>query len=484
MPLKFGLEALTYNDGTRISLDENAVIVLVGPNNAGKSATLREIRNQCANEGQMVVLGGVELRKEGTPDELITWAAPHRVPTTVVQNAGSIVKFGVGGWPDQNIRSWWPQHSQQMAGWFVHLATTDSRLGVANLTGMHNRFQQGPSNPLQFLFEDAEAERRLAAAFEGAFHQPLFVDRMSGSAVGLRVGAKPVPSDVDAAYSREYLQQVSALPLLDSQGDGMRSFAGALLHAMIADWFVVMIDEPEAFLHPPQANLLGRMLVETKPAGRQLFLATHSSDVVRGVLDAKGPPVTLVRLDRRGNTNHAKQLVPQDVTKLWSDPLLRFSNVLDGLFHQLVVVCEADADCRFFSAIREAAGDRRTDTLFVPSFGKHRLHVVCQSLRSVGVETRAVADIDVLREEEECKRLFESLGGSWDDVKREWKIVASAISTKAPPLALWRRRFAGRSRQLMAGTPSRRLASQRSRRASLRKRRKSSWTSSATRACS
>src|SRR6266540_2981366 len=256
---------------------------------------------------------------------------------------------------------------------------------------------------------------------------------MSGSAVGLRVGAKPVPSDVDAAYSREYLQQVSALPLLDSQGDGMRSFAGALLHAMIADWFVVMIDEPEAFLHPPQANLLERMLVETKPAGRQLFLATHSSDVVRGVLDAKGPPVTLVRLDRRGNTNHAKQLMPQDVTKLWSDPLLRFSNVLDGLFHQLVVVCEADADCRFFSAIREAAGDRRTDTLFVPSFGKHRLHVVCQSLRSVGVETRAVADIDVLREEEECKRLFESLGGSWDDVKREWKIVASAISTKAPP---------------------------------------------------
>src|SRR6266511_3486722 len=68
MPLKFRLEALTYNDGTRISLDENAVIVLVGPNNAGKSATLREIRNQCANEEQMVVLGGVELRKEGTPD--------------------------------------------------------------------------------------------------------------------------------------------------------------------------------------------------------------------------------------------------------------------------------------------------------------------------------------------------------------------------------------------------------------------------------
>jgi len=224
--------------------------------------------------------------------------------------------------------------------------------------------------------------------------------------------------------------------LLDLQGDGMRSFVGALLHALMADWFVVLIDEPEAFLHPPQANLLGRMLAENKPAGRQVVLATHSSDVLRGILDAKGATVTIVRLERRGNMNHAKPLSPEAVTRLWSDPLLRFSNVLDGLFHELVVVCEADADCRFFGAIRDAVGDRRTDTLFIPSFGKNRLYVVCAALRAVGVTTRAVADIDILREEETCKRLFEILGGNWSTVQREWKIVSDAITSRAPPLSL------------------------------------------------
>lgn len=436
MALTFGIEALTYNDGTRIALDVDSVLVLVGPNNAGKSATLREIRERLAGPTRTVILANVEVRKQGTADDLLSWVEPHRVPLTIPQQAGHIVKFGVGGWDDSAIRSWWPNHLQQIWSWLVHHATTDSRLSVASRTSLHSRMDQAPSNPLQFLYEDTAAEKRIADAFEEAFRQPLFLDRMGGATLGLRVGTKPAASDVESVFSREHLQKIAQVPLLDSQGDGMRSFVGALLHGIIADWFVVLIDEPEAFLHPPQANLLGRMLVETKPPGRQLVLATHSSDVVRGVLDAKGAPVTLVRLERHGDENHARQLAPEDVTRLWSDPLLRFSNVLDGLFHDLVVVCEADGDCRFFSAIREATGDRRTDTLFVPAFGKHRLHVVSQSLRSVGVDTRVVADIDVLREEEVCKRLFESLGGTWADVQREWKVVTSAVSAKPPPLSL------------------------------------------------
>jgi ABC-type ATPase involved in cell division len=436
MPLKYGIEALTYNDGTRIPLDENSVLVLVGPNNAGKSATLRELRERLTTPARSVVLTNVELRKEGTPNELMAWLEPHRVPLSVVQNAGHIVKFGHGGWDDNSIRSWWPHTSQHIAPWFVHHATTDSRLGVAAQAGLHNRLQQPPSNPLQLLFEDAAAEQRIARAFEQAFRQPLFLDRTIGSTVGLRVGPKPIAENPDEVFSRDYLMKVNQVPLLDSQGDGMRSFVGALLHGIIADWFVVLIDEPEAFLHPPQATLLGKMLVETKPAGRQLLLATHSSDVVRGVLDARGAPVTLVRLDRRGTVNHAKQLVPADVTGLWADPLLRFSNVLDGLFHELVVVCEADADCRFFTAMADATGEKRVDTLFVPSFSKHRLHVVSQSLRSVGVVTRVVADIDLLREEGICRRVFESVGGDWAEVQREWRIVSSAISGRAAPLSL------------------------------------------------
>jgi ABC-type hemin transport system ATPase subunit len=38
-------ESVTFSDGTTIQLGVSDIIVLVGPNNAGKSAMLRELEN-------------------------------------------------------------------------------------------------------------------------------------------------------------------------------------------------------------------------------------------------------------------------------------------------------------------------------------------------------------------------------------------------------------------------------------------------------
>jgi hypothetical protein len=46
-----------------------------------------------------------------------------------------------------------------------------------------------------------------------------------------------------------------------------------------------VIDEPEAFLHPPQARLIGSSLVQDRRDNRQLFIATHSADILSGVLN-------------------------------------------------------------------------------------------------------------------------------------------------------------------------------------------------------
>lgn len=67
--------------------------------------------------------------------------------------------------------------------------------------------------------------------------------------------------------------------------------------------------------------------------------------------------------------------------KLWADPLLRYSNVLDGLFHDAVVLCEGDADCRYYSAVldqlpstgEDQANTREPQYLFTHSGGKARM---------------------------------------------------------------------------------------------------------------
>lgn len=71
-----------------------------------------------------------------------------------------------------------------------------------------------------------------------------------------------------------------------------------------------------------------------------------------------------MRLTRNGEINHAAVLNEQDVKDLWSDPLLRYSNVLDGLFHDAVVLCESDSDFRYYQAVLDvpARNSRKTMT--------------------------------------------------------------------------------------------------------------------------
>ena len=249
----------------------------------------------------------------------------------------------------------------------------------------------------------------------------------------------PSTADEDRV-SISYIERLEKLPTLHTQGDGMRSFAGVLLATSVGRESIMLIDEPEAFLHPPQARLLGTTLVQDRNKERQLFIATHSADIVRGVLDAESPEVRVIRIRRSGSTNTVRLLSNERIKELWGDPLLRYSNILDGLFHESVVVCEADADCRFYAAILDAAmagktdDVRRPDLMFTHCGGKARLPVVIRALREVDVPVRAVADFDVLSEEEPLKSIVESLGVDWSEIQADWRIVKTAVDSKKPDL--------------------------------------------------
>ena len=203
---------------------------------------------------------------------------------------------------------------------------------------------------------------------------------------------------------------------------------------------IILVDEPEAFLHPPQAKTLGRFLSMSQSKERQVIVATHSVDVLRGFLDGGDKQVRVVRLSRQGDVNHTCELSSEKTSQLWSDSLLRHSNVFDALFHEQVVVCEGDSDCRFYSAVfevvcsQEAANPRPPDTMFVQSGTKDRLATVVSALRVAGVPVRVIADFDVLREVQPLRPIVESLGGEWQEVASLRKTIAECISSKKPDL--------------------------------------------------
>ena len=217
----------------------------------------------------------------------------------------------------------------------------------------------------------------------------------------------------------------------------MRSFTGILLDAFTSDYDITLIDEPEAFLHPPQARLLGKMLAKNTPSNRQVFISTHSEDFLKGLLDADNENVKIIRINREGNINHMSILNNDDIKNLWQDPILRYSNVLSGLFHSKVVVCESDTDCRFYQAILTAINDDDSispDILFTHCGGKQRLKTVIKALKALNVKTVAITDIDVLNDKKIFQEIIETSGEVWDNVETQWKIISEYVKSQRAQL--------------------------------------------------
>jgi ABC-type multidrug transport system ATPase subunit len=49
-------ESITFSDGTTLSFEDDEIVVFVGPNNAGKSATLKEMESFVARNNSQTVL--------------------------------------------------------------------------------------------------------------------------------------------------------------------------------------------------------------------------------------------------------------------------------------------------------------------------------------------------------------------------------------------------------------------------------------------
>ena len=182
----------------------------------------------------------------------------------------------------------------------------------------------------------------------------------------------------------------------------MRSFATVILRTLAqATMTIILLDEPEAFLHPPQARLLGELIAKERASNRQLFIATHSQDVLQGLLNVTPDNLRIIRLQRRGNVNSVKELDKGLAKKISSDSIMKFSSVLSGIFHKRVIICESDSDCMFYSAILDAPsvhGTESPDVLFVQAGGKQRMAVLAETLRGLDVMVDVIADIDVLND--------------------------------------------------------------------------------------
>jgi hypothetical protein len=439
------IESIELNDGTSLELPDTGVMVVVGPNNAGKSSLLREVwthlaRGWPADQSAVPFLAiRVFLTKAAADDQdLQGWFDEHCI-TIVNPRTGEISyrRSNTGAVPWKVLQDEFRQ-SHEWIGHnllaFVGLyANADGRLQL--LSGgvpLWDPMTDTPSNPLQMLYADRALERRLSDICFEAFRVPLTLSRIPGTPINLHVGATEYEDNIDP--DPNYMQAIREMPLLQAQGDGMRSFMGLMLTTVAAAYPIILLDEPEAFLHPPQARLLGRKLAEESAGRSQVLAATHDAHFLSGALDVQGANVSVARLTRRAHVNRIAVLAPDELRKMWNDPILRYSNVLDGLFHRGVIVCESDSDTRYYGAVLDASRSREVklphDLLLTQCGGKHRIPVVIRALRALDVPAAVVADFDLMREEALLSAVVESMGQGWSSFEGDWKVVNAQVRVK------------------------------------------------------
>jgi ABC-type cobalamin/Fe3+-siderophores transport system ATPase subunit len=405
---------IKQGDGSKLVLSCGGVIVLVGPNNSGKSLLLREIESITTVSTKLAnlkIVDDFEIHRP-TFDKMVEVLKDHSVDGDSLREEGAVTvsKFGMSGVASSQtkvhvdvIRPRYPTWSKhQIAGIVFHL-------GLVRLDG-RSRFSltedkkytdllAPPRSTLHKILNDEDLLRKVREILFAAFQKYFVIDLTKSGQMGIRFSDFPPPADELSlnAAARSYLRSATHI---QEASDGVQAFTGIICAVRAGDYHTILLDEPEAFLHPPLARRLGSILC--KPAddsGNTLIAATHSSDFLMGCLqEAKN--VTIMRLSNVKGRLVARVVDSDALKDLTSHPLMKSANALSSLFYDGCVICEDDNDRAFYAEIYSRLQKEYDipSIVFLNAKTKQSIVQMMRPLREFGIPAAAIVDIDILKD--------------------------------------------------------------------------------------
>jgi hypothetical protein len=164
---------------------------------------------------------------------------------------------------------------------------------------------------------------------------------------------------------------------------------------------VSLIDEPELCLHPPQAYEIGKFIGKNAVHDSHVtFVATHSSHVLRGILEtAKSPQILRLTHD---DLQFAAHFVPKEELELvLKHPKARAEAIFDGAYSQAVCLVEADGDRVVYQAALDDVGQtyKRSQVHFVPVSGTGGFVAPSRFFHKLRIPFAVIADLEFVLDE-------------------------------------------------------------------------------------
>ncbi len=410
--------------------------LLVGPNNSGKTQTLVDIRTNITRDrnNKPVILKDLKLIK---PERFVSSFSRLNIQRKDGQSNFLVkgVSWNLKGQTEAtiNLNSLRIQHKTSNSGsylvnsnigpFLIGYLDASTRLDLVRTVNAYNLRTESPSNVLHRLFIDLEAQSVLSKIFKETFGLEIFLDTSASTQWTLRIGSNFGNPPTDPIKKAEYY---SKFPSIDSQGHGYKSFVSIILSVLLVQNRVILIDEPELFLHPAQSKALGEWLgAITNNSTGQIIISTHDSNFLEGIASTANG-VNILRLNRIGDETSFTRLKSDSVNSISKNPLLSTQRVLDSIFHKNVIVCEADSDRSFFLACLRKIGSNTNFTI-VHAHNKQTISRILVLLKELSISAISIVDLDIINDSE-FEKLIELHTDSTDTLAKALDLREQVIN--------------------------------------------------------
>jgi ABC-type cobalamin/Fe3+-siderophores transport system ATPase subunit len=249
----------------------------------------------------------------------------------------------------------------------------------------------------------SQLEQQVSELIYDVFDLELKLDFSDPGKLSLRVGNDFSKIPTDPRDAKPILQ---GYPFLEQQGDGLRSFATTLLMVLTTTRPFILIDEPEAFLHPPQSAALGRIIGEIANENQHIVLSTHSADFLRGIMSVRSD-IHIIRLSRTEDNTTAHLLETESIENIIKTPILNSTSVLNSLFYKGTVIMEGDSDRTFYEKIARTYFPD-DEIHYIHAHNKQTIHKLIPTNARAAVPHAVIVDFDILRQREDLKKIVQA----------------------------------------------------------------------------
>ncbi len=238
------------------------------------------------------------------------------------------------------------------------------------------------------------------------------------------------------------VNEAAASYSLDNLGSGHQNVVLIGLFRQLAEsqpgHAVLLIEEPDAHLHPPITREIADEL-QAASGQSQIFLTSHSTTLINHI--GMGNAQYVRSSESRGTHLSSNRFTP---TRSNENLLMRHGlRLSEALFSKLVVLVEGISDATLLSCLVEQRFSRRLnalDVLLVPVNGKTEFPAIASVLEQLGVDWVAILDFDAAYQDEtmpivDANKRYESVEvhgelDSWQEEMSELMNILSPVTKR------------------------------------------------------